>query len=197
MPPARAAGMMAMSEDSIQACGRSMAQAFFAGRHASAAPTYAAGRPAGIASFDLDESIRDAHLRDGLRAHHVGPETAAAMTLVPLIAVAWADRDLHDPERAAVLAAAEASGIAKDSPSHAMLEGWLQERPDPELFERWKSFIVELCADMEVAEVEALRAELLGRAHAVAKSFGGLLGFRRISSREREILDELEHAFPA
>jgi hypothetical protein len=191
-------GAIAMSEDGLQARGRSMEEAFFARENERLrVGLQASARPAAIASFDLDEAIRDHTLRDGLRAHHVAAGTAAAMTLVPLVAVAWADRDLHDRERAAVLQAAEAAGIAKNSASHALLESWLHERPDPELFERWKSFIVELCADMDVAEVEALRAELLGRARAVAQSGGGVLGFGRVSMREQEVLEELEHAFPA
>jgi hypothetical protein len=181
-----------MDEDTVQARGRSMEEAFF-GKAGGRLP---AGRPASIAAFDLESEIGNDHLRDDLRAHHVEGGTRAAMTLVPLIAVAWADRDLHERERQAVLQAAEAAGIRPDSASHVLLESWLSERPDPELFERWKSFIVALCADMDAADVAPLRADLVGRAEAVARSVGGLLGFGRISRREQEVLDELREAFP-
>lgn len=141
--------------------------------------------------------IADRAVFDSLRGLDVTGDEVAALTLIPVVAIAWADGELHDKERQALLQAAEAAGIAPDSPSHQLLESWFRERPDPELFERWKSFIVALCVDMNARAVESLRAELLHRARAVAEATGGLLGFGRVSAREREILEELEHAFPA
>ena len=134
---------------------------------------------------------------DHLRGMDVAGDTVAALTLIPVVAIAWADGQMHEAERTALLQAAEAAGIASGSPSHALLESWLAERPDPELFERWKSFIVDLCDDKDARAVESLRAELLDRARRTAAAAGGMLGIGRVSAREREILEELEHAFPA
>ena len=48
----------------------------------------------------------------------IRPSTVLALSLVPLMAVAWADGKLDDRERDAVLKAAETRGVAPDSPGH-------------------------------------------------------------------------------
>ncbi|MDX7951900.1 hypothetical protein P7D22_12035 [Lichenihabitans sp. Uapishka_5] len=181
-----------MDSNDLQVRGRSLEDAFFT-RENERLRLGLRADPA--AATDL--GLADAGAFDRLRDMDVAGDTVAALTLIPVVAIAWADGDLHDKERAALLQAAEAAGIAPGSASHVLLESWLVRRPDPELFERWKSFIVALCADMPPRAVEGLRADLLHRAHAVADAAGGILGFARVSAREREILIELEHAFPA
>jgi hypothetical protein len=187
-----------MVGDELRARGRSMEEAFFAHEGERLRVALRAAGAKGVAELGHDLGIAgDPQVFRDMSSHAVAGDTAAAMVLIPLIAVAWADRDLHAAERAAVLAGAEAAGIAKGSASEALLASWLNERPDPELFESWKSFIVAFCADMDVHAVEALRKELVGRARTVAEAAGGLLGYGRISGRERDVLEELEHAFPA
>lgn len=181
-----------MDSNDLRLRGRSLEEAFFGQenerlrlklRAEAEAPSEA--DPAAAAVFDH------------LRGMDVAGDTVAALTLIPVVAIAWADGELHDAERAILLQAAEAAGIASGSSSHALLQTWLVERPDPDLFERWKSFIVALCDDKDARAVESLRAELLDRARRTADAAGGILGIGRVSSREREILEELEHAFPA
>jgi len=69
----------------------------------------------------------------------IGPETVLALTLVPLTVVAWADGKLEDPERDAVIKAAEEKGISPGTAGYQLLEAWLSHRPDKELFESWKN----------------------------------------------------------
>ena len=181
-----------MASNDLQVRGKSLEEAFFSQENERLRLGLRAE-----ATAHADLGVADDAVFHRLRELDITGDTVAALTLIPVVAVAWADGELHDKERAALLQAAEAAGIAPDSPSHKLLETWFRERPDPELFERWKSFIVALCVDMQGRAVESLRAELLHRAHAVADSAGGLLGFGRVSAREQEILEELEHAFPA
>jgi hypothetical protein len=126
----------------------------------------------------------------------IGPETWAAVEIVPLVEVAWADAKLDEKERSAVVKAAEASGITTDSPSHALLEDWLTHRPDGRLLAAWGEYIVGLCADLDPGQKDALRDEILGRARTVAEAAGGFLGLGSKISREEEVvLQQLERPF--
>ena len=133
---------------------------------------------------------------DKLTELGIGGDTWAALSLVPLVEVAWADGVLEEKERRAVLSAAEANGIGTGSPSHALLNTWLAERPDPRLLEAWGEYIVAVCAELDEAERESLQREILGRAQAVADAAGGILGLvNRVSAREQAVLAELQKPF--
>ena len=89
----------------------------------------------------------------------------AALSLVPLLEVAWADERMEVRERQAILAGAQASGLQAGSASCALLEGWLDQRPAPALFTAWQAYVKALVATLDADAKEALKAELLGRAH--------------------------------
>ncbi len=123
-------------------------------------------------------------------------ETAAAMSLIPLICVAWADGAIDAKERDAVLAAAEQQGLKADQPSGQMLQRWLDKRPDPKLLTAWKGYVATLSQSLDEPGTKTLKEEILGRARVVAEAAGGLLGFgNKVSTPEQAVLDELEQAF--
>lgn len=126
----------------------------------------------------------------------IGADTWAAISLVPLVEVAWANGNVDAKEHRAVLAAAEANGVMPGSPSHEMLERWLEHRPDGRLLQAWGEYIVELCAALTPEEKHRLRDELLERARTIADQTGGFLGLGdRISAEEKVVLSELRKAF--
>jgi hypothetical protein len=140
----------------------------------------------------------DAHAEvlDKLVELGISPETWAALEIAPLVEVAWANAQVEAKERSAVLAAAEATGITAGSPSHQLLEDWLTHRPDGRLLAAWGEYIVGLCADLDAAQKDALRDEILGRARSVAEAAGGFLGLGSKISREEEIvLQQLARPF--
>jgi hypothetical protein len=140
--------------------------------------------------------IADAEVLDALVALGIGADTWTALAVVPLVEVAWANGRVEDKERRAVLAGAEANGIAAGSPSHQLLEGWLAVRPDGRLLQAWGEYIVGLCANLDPAAKHLLRDEVMGRARNVARAAGGFLGLGdRISPEEEVVLNELEKAF--
>ncbi len=140
--------------------------------------------------------IADTEVLDKLLGLGIGPETWTALSVVPLVEVAWANGNVDDKERRAVLAGAEANGIAPTGPGYQILEGWLRNRPDGRLLQAWGEYIVGLCASLEPADKRALRDEVIGRARLVAKATGGFLGFgERISPEEEVVLQQLEKAF--
>jgi hypothetical protein len=126
----------------------------------------------------------------------ITPATWAAIALIPLVEVAWANGRVDAKERRAVLSAAEMNGVEPGGPGHQMLDGWLGHRPDGRLLQAWGEYMVELCAALKPGEKRALRDELMGRARQVAEAAGGFLGLgNKISPEEQVVLDELAKVF--
>jgi len=140
--------------------------------------------------------ISDEEVLEHLVRMRIAPDTWTAISLVPLVEVAWADGKIEDRERNAVLSAAEANGVLPGSAAYALLESWLVRRPDGRLLEAWGEYIVELCAKFGPSERAAVKEKIIGRARQVAQATGGFLGFgNRISPEEEVVLAELAKAF--
>jgi hypothetical protein len=141
--------------------------------------------------------IKDDAVLDKLLAQKVTGATVAALSLVPLVMVAWADGSLDDKERSAILFGAEQAGLGKEHASYQLFEGWLARKPPPELVATWKEYVSALSATLTVHAREALKLELLGR-RAVAEAAGGFMGMgQKMSAAEAAVLGELEQAFVA
>ena len=70
--------------------------------------------------------VLDSSLTERLAGLGIRTETLAALTLIPLVRVAWADEQLDAEERSAVVRGAESVGIAQDSPGHELLREHFQ-----------------------------------------------------------------------
>jgi hypothetical protein len=134
-------------------------------------------------------AVLDKLIELGIRA-----ETVAALSIVPLVEVAWADGAIDAKERRAVL---QRAGVSENSTAGALLATWLERRPDPKLLIAWTHLVQALSEQVGPAEAARIKAGLLERARAVAAAAGGLLGVGpKISSAEASILAKLEAAFP-
>ena len=142
-------------------------------------------------SLSAVSGIEDEQLLNQLVDAEISAETIAALALVPVIAVAWADGEIADKERSAILNAAEAEGISAGSVSHDLIECWLAEEPTTELLAAWKTYVTSLIEHLNQEAVDQIRAALVGRAERVAKAAGGILGLNRISPSEQSVLDQL------
>src|SRR5688500_14447118 len=85
--------------------------------------------------------ILDDHVLKNLVKAGVRAETLAALTLIPLVEVAWADGAVSAEEREAVLKAAAENGIGQGSASYELLARWLAERPDVRIIASWKEYV--------------------------------------------------------
>jgi hypothetical protein len=137
-----------------------------------------------------DDAVLDRLVELGLRAN-----TIAALSLVPLIAVAWADGEIQDNERTAILQGAHGKGLEEGTDGYELLQTWLKARPKDELFEAWEAYIKALAGQLNEEQNRLLKNQIVGFAKMVANSAGGLLGFGKVSSAEEKALQRIEAAF--
>ena len=144
----------------------------------------------GKASGITKPAVLDKLMELGIRA-----ETVAALSIVPLVEVAWADGALDAKERRAVV---ERAGVAPDSTARALLEAWLDRRPDPKLLIAWTHLVQAMSEQLGPDGAARLKTGLLEGARAVAAAAGGLFGVgSKISASEEAMLAKLEAAFPS
>jgi hypothetical protein len=144
----------------------------------------------GKASGITKPAVLDKLIDLGIRA-----ETVAALSIVPLVEVAWADGAIDAKERRAVV---ERAGVPQDSTAGALLAAWLDHRPDPKLLTAWTHLVQAMSEQLGPAEVARVKTGLLERARAVAAAAGGMFGVgSRISTAEAAMLAKLEAAFPS
>ena len=144
----------------------------------------------------LASGIEDDWILARLSELGIRADTLAALTLVPLVEVAWADGRMDPKEREAILDGAVAIGIAEGSWSYRLLRIWTEDLPAPELLEVWEEFIQALAAQLSGDQRETFKGKLLGRAREVAEAAAGVLGMGpRISESEARILSRLDEAF--
>ena len=148
-----------------------------------------------LEALSAASGITDPETLDMLSSNEVTPETLTAVSLIPLVAVAWADGKMEDGERAAILKAANGADVSEGSASYELLESWLQSNQPDGLLIAWKTYVGSLKGSLEPAALGQLKNSVLKRATDVAKSAGGFLGLSTISEVEQKVLDELEQAF--
>jgi hypothetical protein len=141
-----------------------------------------------------DANIKSEQLIDALVDLEITPGGIAALSIVPLIAVAWADGEIQKKEREAILRAAEDGGIAPGSANHELLENWLKTKPGPDLLATWKEYAHAIEERLDSVVGNELKERLMTRTTDIAKAAGGFLGLGSISKAEQAILDELAHA---
>jgi tellurite resistance protein len=141
--------------------------------------------------------ITDQVVLEKLEALEIDSDTLAALSIVPLVAVAWADGSIDDRERTSAFSRAAEMGLAKQEMSHQLFERWLAAPPPASLLSAWKDYINVLWATSSDEARHALKQGILGRARAVAEAAGGFLGMGdKVSTAEEAVLNELERAFP-
>jgi len=143
------------------------------------------------ASGMTDDSVLDKLVALGLKSN-----TIAALSLVPLIAVAWADGTIQDNERTAILQGAHGKGLEQGTDGYELLQTWLAKKPSDDLFTAWEAYIKTLTVQLNEEQNRLLKNQILGFAKMVAASAGGILGFGKVSSDEEKVLDRIDSAFP-
>jgi hypothetical protein len=140
--------------------------------------------------------VRDAEVINPLLDLGLKEESVTALVMAPLVAVAWADRNLDNEERHLLLQAKSDFGIAPDSEAGQLLRVWLEHRPHEHLIDAWSAYVGELCKALAPAESARLREDIVSWSRRIAgaleKSFlrgGGP------AKEERAVLEKIEQAF--
>ena len=191
---------MAGEPEILRERGRSLEEEFFRREDARLRENLrqAAQRENAREALVRASGINDPQVIDRLIDLDVHPETVTALSLVPLVEVAWADGTLDANEHAAILERVDDEQFPPDSPARALFEGWLTRKPDPKLLDAWAQLVAGLGEQMSREDVAALKTALLDGARAVAGASGGFLGLgSKISSAEADVISRLERAFPA
>jgi hypothetical protein len=142
------------------------------------------------ASGMTDDAVLDKLVALGLKTN-----TIAALSLVPLIEVAWADGEIQDKERSAILQGAHGKGLEQGSDGYELLQTWLGHRPAPALVEAWEAYIKALVGQLNDEQNRLLKNQIVGFAKMVAAAAGGFLGIGRVSKSEEKVLARIEAAF--
>lgn len=140
--------------------------------------------------------IDNPQVLEELLAAGVAPETMTALSLVPLVVVAWADETMDEQEIKAILAAAAEEGLEEQDPAYQLLQEWLSVSTSPSLLDSWEEYISTLVTSLSETAAEKLKQNTLSRTRRVAEAAGGFIGLgNKVSSEEQAILDRLEAAF--
>lgn len=184
-------------EDSLHERGKSMEDAFFRQRDEELLRRLRSELDRQGARQVLAQvtGIRDESVLDQIISQKVNHETLLCFSLVPLVAVAWADGVIQDQERQAIARAARENGIAEGSAAAALLDAWLAARPPTGLVESWKAYVHALRGVIDQTAFHQLRNSVLQRTEDVASAAGGILGFAAVSESERRVLEDLRSAF--
>lgn len=135
--------------------------------------------------------ITDSKLAEELIELGVTPESLIAIRLVPLVLVAWADREVSDDERETILAEARRLGIRSASIADDLLDAWLRRRPSKTMGDMWARYTRGLLLDLPVEIREAYVKEIKREMMAVARASGGVLGFGNVNDLELDMLEKL------
>jgi tellurite resistance protein len=139
--------------------------------------------------------INDDLVLEKLIALDLRPETLASISLVPLIEIAWADGDVDQKEKDAILSAVSKFGWTADSLNYELLDQWLKNKPSESLLTAWKHYVDAVCHKMTNEEVAHFKKEIMAHVTVVAEAAGGFLGIGKISAEEQNMITQLESAF--
>ena len=185
-----------MDDRQLAERGNRLEEEFFAKQNAEAVAKLRTAKEADEQRSEMaaELGVDDPELVSQLLSHGVTPAGLAAISLAPLVLVAWSDRTLDEKERRAVLEEAGQSGITPASPGYELLEGWLNEIPSPKLMETWTAYAQGVAASLDATQRSEFRESIMKRARGVAKAAGGFAGINAVSAREKGVLEQIETA---
>jgi hypothetical protein len=185
-----------VDEGHLKDRGNSLEEEFFARRNAEVVEKLRSSRAQEDIRKEMAAALgaEDPALVEQLLSLGVTPATLAAVSLAPLVLVAWADRNLDANERKAVLEQAAQGGVTPGSSEAELLDSWLRERPPSTLMETWSAYARGVAESLDDARRKEFRDTLLTRTRAVANAAGGFAGMNKVSAEEKSVLEQLEAA---
>ncbi|PQO44493.1 hypothetical protein [Blastopirellula marina] len=143
-------------------------------------------------------AITDRGLIERLIGLGITPRNMAALTMYPMVSVAYADGVLNIEERELIMKMAHEWNMNPGDPGFEVLNHWLQHGPTEEGFQVWKKYIQAVMTQMDSQQIADLKQSVMTRATAVATAVGDILGRfgNRTTKSEDARLAEIESVFP-
>jgi hypothetical protein len=185
-------------EDSFQERGRAMEDLYFIQKDQKLLEKLKAEMASqeNRSALERATGIQNPEFLDKMLAASITPESLLALSLIPLVAVAWADESLELSEKQAILQAADIAGIESGSVAFQTLDAWLTKKPATEMLSAWEAYVRGMREKLDPTIYQQFKTQVLERAEGVAKAAGGFLGLgSRISHVEQVMLDRLAQAF--
>jgi hypothetical protein len=135
--------------------------------------------------------VADETLLQRIEAIGFSDESVPLLHMLPLIDVAWIEGTPSPGVVARITTAARDYGVDASSNADRRLHEWLGRRPSDVLFNEALQVISAIIRPWTAVQRERYVQTLLERCTEVAAASGGVLGFGKISRRERELLDRI------
>lgn len=120
------------------------------------------------------------------------PDTLRVLPLISMIAVAWADHQLDDAERAAIETIALQHGITTDQHAFQVIHMLLSAPPDRVFMDRSLDVLKQLYAVLSSQDRDDAKANIIDFAFTIAKASGGFLGLGdKVSEREHALITDI------
>ena len=135
--------------------------------------------------------VEDEATLDGLIEQGIDHNSVAALLLVPLTVVAWADGRITGEERSTVIEIA-AKYAKEDSEKFVdVVKQWLDHEPSEALWDAWLAYIRALREQSLGPATEMLSEKLIDHAQEVAEASHSFLSFSRINAEKQQALDRV------
>ena len=151
----------------------------------------------GAAALADATGITDESVLTELVDAEISCETLYALSLFPLVWVAWSDGSISREQRKTILEAARAAGHESDAASHHLIEKWLDEEPSEKLVTAWKDYITAMRKVISDEARRSLRDDALQRARQIAEMVTGRYGFQAAEHAQDVVLRQIEKAYDA
>jgi len=141
--------------------------------------------------------IDDKQLVQNLMDMGITAHSMAALTMYPMVCVAYADGVLNMEERDLIMKMASEWNMKPGDPGFEVLNHWLEDGPTEDGFAVWKKYIQTVITQMTPEQVADLKTSIMKRSNAVATAVGDVLGRfgNRTNKAEEARLAEIEAAF--
>lgn len=121
-------------------------------------------------------------------------DTVSLLPLVPILEVAWAEGGVSPAERDLILQVARSRGIDAGSAADRQLADWLADRPAADVFSRARRLIAAMLSAGTGAGHDLSADDLVKYCESIAAASGGILGLGKVSSGERAVIEQIQHA---
>lgn len=135
--------------------------------------------------------VADEEVLEALQELGYSAATIKLLPILPLVQVAWAEGGVSDKERELILEIAKSRGIEGGGADYEQLIRWLDNQPSQEVYDNTLQALKYLTEAIPDDLREMSRQSLVEYCTQIAEVSGGILGFRKVSEEERQLIGRI------